>query len=138
MKRWLGCSAQTGRYPCRTAGVIVGGSNMAKFMYNQNVMSRKEEQAGKADGGTVAEMRRDAMVKKVRGQREGDIKAVSASMHAVMDASPCWMSGQNVLVLNVCSTCANELLNLCARALKNGAAIMWAIRLRSTSWRRPR
>eukprot|EP01052_Picozoa_sp_SAG31_P033704 SAG31_NODE_3845_length_3820_cov_14.896657_2_plen_383_part_00 len=66
-----------------TAGVIVGGSNGSKFMYNQMVMSRKEELAGKAAGADTTKMRRDALVKKVRGQREADIKEVSKSMHAV-------------------------------------------------------
>ena len=41
---------------------------------------RKQEAAGLAAGQSPSEMRRDALVKKVRGQREGDIAAVSGQM----------------------------------------------------------
>lgn len=65
-----------------TAGVISGGSNLAKFMYYKNVMSRKEEIAALRNGGTenVMAMRQDALVKKVRKQRDHDISAVASSM----------------------------------------------------------
>lgn len=51
-----------------TAGVISGGSNLAKFMYYKNVLSRKEELAALRNGGAenMVAMRKDALVKKVR------------------------------------------------------------------------
>jgi hypothetical protein len=66
-----------------TAGSIMGGSNLSKYMYHQNVMSRKEELKGLASGESPAEMRRDALTKKVRGQREGDIAMASGEMQKV-------------------------------------------------------
>ena len=66
----------------KQAGVISGGSNLAKFMYYKNIMSRKEELAALRNGGAanMEAMRKDALVKRVRRQRAHDITVVAASM----------------------------------------------------------
>lgn len=60
--------------------MLLGGSNLAKYAYYMTIMSRKEELAAAAAGDTVTETRRDALTKKVRGQRQADIKAAARSM----------------------------------------------------------
>jgi hypothetical protein len=79
-----------GAWRSRSRARVVAGSRTepvsptgAKYMYHQNVMSRQDEAAGQSSGKLTADMRRDAMTKKVRGQREGDIKAASAALMMV-------------------------------------------------------
>lgn len=56
-----------------TAVIIVGGSNLAKFVYYRTVMSRKEEAAAQRAGQDGSEMRDGALAQKVRQAREADI-----------------------------------------------------------------
>ena len=63
-----------------TCLIILGGSNLAKIMYFKNVMSRKEEATALKSGQGQAEVRKSALVKKVRRTREADIKEVQAEM----------------------------------------------------------
>jgi Ca2+-binding EF-hand superfamily protein len=57
-----------------TMGMLVGGSNLSKFLYYKNVMSRKEELAAEQGGEDKAAVRQAALMKKVRKTRQGDSK----------------------------------------------------------------
>ena len=63
-----------------TCFIICGGSNLAKVLYFQNICSRKEEVAAMQAGGKQGEVRKSALVKKVRRTREADIKNVQLEM----------------------------------------------------------
>lgn len=63
-----------------TCLLILGGSNLAKYLYYQNVLSRREEIAAMKNGEGTADIRRDALQKKVRRVREQDINATAAEM----------------------------------------------------------
>jgi hypothetical protein len=67
---------------CMSTGLMIaGGSNLAKFMYYKNVLSRREEATAKRQGGDSAgAIRRNALEKKVRQTRQKDIKEVSGEM----------------------------------------------------------
>ena len=63
-----------------TCLTILGGSNLAKILYYRDVCSRKEETIALQSGQGQAEVRKSALVKKVRRVREADIKEVQAEM----------------------------------------------------------
>ncbi len=67
---------------CMSTGLMIaGGSNLAKFMYYKNVLSRREEVTAKRNGGDNASaIRRNALEKKVRQTRNRDILEVSGEM----------------------------------------------------------
>jgi hypothetical protein len=69
-----------------TCLLILGGSNLARYMYYQSVLSRQEEIAAMRNGEGTADIRRDALVTKVRRVREQDIEATAAEMreHAII------------------------------------------------------
>ena len=60
--------------------MLVGGSNLAKYAYYMTIMSRKEEIATAVKGGNASQARHEALTKKVRGQRQADIKAAAQAM----------------------------------------------------------
>jgi hypothetical protein len=60
--------------------MLVGGSNLAKYAYYMTIMSRREEAAAARAGGNAAETRHAALTKKVRGQRQADIKATAQAL----------------------------------------------------------
>ena len=67
---------------CMSTGLMIGGgSNLAKFVYYKNVLSRREEAAAKRSGGDSASaIRRSALEKKIRQARNLDIRQVSGEM----------------------------------------------------------
>lgn len=67
---------------CMSTGLMIaGGSNLAKFMYYKNVLSRREEVTAKRNGGDNASaIRRNALEKKVRQTRNKDILEVSGEI----------------------------------------------------------
>lgn len=67
---------------CMSTGLMIaGGSNLAKFMYYKNVLSRREEATAKRNGGDNAStIRRNALEKKIRQTRNQDIRQVSGEM----------------------------------------------------------
>lgn len=65
-----------------TVLMIVGGSNMSKRLYYQNVMTRKEELSARQAGDNPAEAREQALEKKVRRVRNAEIQGTAASVQA--------------------------------------------------------
>ena len=58
--------------------MLVGGSNLAKYMYYQTILSRREEIAANKSGNDS--VRHQALKKKVRGQRQAEVAAAAAAM----------------------------------------------------------
>ena len=67
---------------CMSTGLMIaGGSNLAKFLYYKNVLSRREEVTAKRNGSDSSNaIRRNALEKKVRQTRNKDIREVSGEM----------------------------------------------------------
>ena len=63
-----------------TGVVVIGGSNLAKAVYYNTVMSRKEEVAAQKSGQNQADIRQNALVKKVRQTRDADITKITQEM----------------------------------------------------------
>ena len=68
---------------CMSGLLIVGGSNLATYMYHRNVMSRKDELEAQKRGEGTDTARQNALVKKVRNQKEHDIKSMQGEIVSV-------------------------------------------------------